>query len=76
MEEEVEGIFMSIMSSGWMMTIIIIVLVIISATFGIVRTFLKYGKYQISSDHDRIYITKGVIEETTFSISKEKSAGN
>jgi len=55
-----------------MMTIIIIVLVIISATFGIVRTFLKYGKYQISSDHDRIYITKGVIEETTFSISKEK----
>lgn len=71
-EEEVEGIFMSIMSSGWMMTIIIIVLVIISATFGIVRTFLKYGKYQISSDHDRIYITKGVIEETTFSISKEK----
>lgn len=71
-EEKAKGIFMSIMSSGWTVMIIIIVLVITSATFGIVRTFLKYGKYQISSDPDRIYITKGVIEETTFSISKEK----
>ena len=72
MEEEAEGILMSLMSSGWMVTIIIIVLVIASVTFGIVRTFLKYEKYQISSDHNRIYITNGLIEETAFSISKEK----
>ncbi|MBD1373547.1 PH domain-containing protein [Hazenella sp. IB182357] len=72
MEKEAKGVFMNIISSEWMVTIIIMVLVIASVTFGIVRTFLAYGKYQISSDHDRIYITKGVIEETSFSISKEK----
>ena len=36
------------------------------------EAFLKYGNYQISSDHDRIYITKGLIDETAFSIAKEK----
>jgi putative membrane protein len=71
-EEEAEGIFSFIMSSWWIVTIIIMVLVIASATFGIIWTFLKYGKFEISSDHDRIYITKGLINETAFSISKEK----
>ncbi|MCA1028891.1 hypothetical protein LG276_01425 [Cytobacillus kochii] len=68
MEEEAEGIFISIKSSGWMLTNIIIVLVIASVIIGIVRTFLKHGKYQISLDRDRIYITKGIIEETTFTL--------
>lgn len=71
-EEETEGIFSFIMSSWWMVMTIIIVLVIVSVIFGIVRTFFIYGKYEISSDRDRIYITKGIIDETTFSISKEK----
>lgn len=71
-EEEAVGIFTNIMSSGWMVATIIIVLFIASTIFGIVWTFLKYGKFQVSSDYHRIYITKGVIDETIFSISKEK----
>lgn len=71
-EEEVEEIFSFIMSSWWIIMISIIVLVIASVTFGIVQTFLRFGKYEISSDHDCIYITKGVINETAFSISIEK----
>ncbi|WP_102272658.1 PH domain-containing protein [Cytobacillus massiliigabonensis] len=71
-EEEAEGIISQIFSSWWIVFGIIIVLFIASAAFGIVSTFLKYGKYEISSDFDRIYITKGVINETSFSISKEK----
>ncbi|MDP1418211.1 PH domain-containing protein [Peribacillus simplex] len=71
-ENEAVGIFEKLIGSWWMVTFIIIVLVIASITFGIVRTFLKYGNYQVSSDHDRIYITKGLIDETAFSISKEK----
>ncbi|MBO1513576.1 PH domain-containing protein [Metabacillus bambusae] len=71
-EEEAEGILSKLLSSWWMVTILIIVVVFTSAMFGIARTFFKYGKYEISSDQDRIYITKGVIEETAFSISKEK----
>jgi putative membrane protein len=71
-EEEAEGILSKLLSSWWMVTLLIIVVVFASAMFGITRTFLKYGKYEIASDQDRIYITKGIIEETAFSISKEK----
>ncbi|NHC21095.1 PH domain-containing protein [Bacillus sp. MM2020_4] len=71
-EKKTEGIFFTIIHSWWVVTTIVIVLIIASVIFGIVRTFLKYGKYEISSDQDRIYITKGVIDETSFSIAKEK----
>ncbi|USK55400.1 PH domain-containing protein [Cytobacillus solani] len=71
-EEEAEGVISEILNSWWLVFGIIIFLVIASAAFGIVSTYLKYGKYEISSDFDRIYITKGVINETSFSISKEK----
>ena len=66
------GFLEKIMGSWWIVTIVVIVILIASATFGIVRTFLKYGKYEISSDSNQIYIRKGVIDETAFSISKEK----
>ncbi|MDF2036984.1 PH domain-containing protein [Cytobacillus oceanisediminis] len=36
------------------------------------RTFIKYGKYEIFSDETRIYIRKGFLEETSFSISKDR----
>ncbi|MFK9092686.1 PH domain-containing protein [Bacillus salipaludis] len=72
MDEKTEGIFSAIVGSWWIVTTIVIVLIIASVSFGIVRTFLKYGKYEISSDQERIYITKGVIDETAFSIAKEK----
>lgn len=71
-KKEAEGLFSAVMSSAWLVIVITIILVAASAVFGIVRTFLKYGKYHISSDNERIYITKGIIEETTFSISKDK----
>jgi len=67
-----EGFISTIMSSWWIVTLISVVLVLISITFGIIRTYLKYGKYEISSDDERIYIRKGVIDETSFSIAKEK----
>src|SRR5699024_9597340 len=58
--------------SWWVITMIASALLLASIAFGIIRTFLKYGKYEISSDTHYIYITKGMIDETTFSISKEK----
>ncbi|MED3622919.1 PH domain-containing protein [Neobacillus thermocopriae] len=69
---EAEGIFYNIISSWWLLTIIIIVFIIISVAFGMAWTFFKYGKYEISSDQDRIYIAKGIIEETAFSIAKDR----
>ncbi|MGE8203860.1 PH domain-containing protein [Heyndrickxia sp. NPDC080065] len=74
-EKEAEGIFSSIIHSWWVITLILIIFLIVSIAFGIIRTFIKYGKYEISSDTDRIYIVKGVIDETSFSISKERVQG-
>lgn len=50
----------------------ILVLLIISIALGIVRTFVKYGNFQITSDTKRIYISKGMMEQTSFSILKER----
>ncbi|MBE1553919.1 PH domain-containing protein [Sporosarcina limicola] len=71
-EDKAEGFLASIMNSWWVITILVVILIIASITFGIVRAFLKYGKYEISSDHERIYITKGVVDESAFTIEKDK----
>lgn len=70
--EKAGGILQSILSSGWLIITIVIAFFIVSTIFGIVRTFLKYGKYEISSDLERIYITQGIVDETSFSISKDR----
>lgn len=71
-EQEAEGLFSVIRDSWWTAAILIVALVAASVVFGIVRTFMKYGKYEISSDSDRIYITKGMVDETVFSIAKQR----
>lgn len=71
-EEKAEGFITSILSSWWIIAIIITVLFLASVLIGIIRTFMKYGKYEISSDSKRIYITKGVFDESAFSILKAR----
>ncbi|MED1780463.1 PH domain-containing protein [Brevibacillus fortis] len=71
-EEQVEGIFSFITSSWTLITLTAVGLLVLSIVFGMVTTYIRYGKYEISSDHERIYIAKGVIEETAFSIAKER----
>lgn len=71
-EDQAEGFFTSLMSTWWVIALIVSVLIVASVGFGILRSFLKYGKYEISSDNQRIYITKGVVDESAFAISKNK----
>lgn len=71
-EKEAEGMITSIVTSWWIAAVMIGALIIVSVIIGMIMTFLKYGKYEVSSDNKRIYITKGVIEETHFSILKER----
>lgn len=49
-----------------------IVFFVLSVAIGLLWTYLKYGKYEISSDDSRIYIKKGFLEETLFTISKNR----
>lgn len=70
--ENTEGFLAKLLDTWWIITIVIAGLICVAVAFGIVSTFVKYGKYEISSDHERIYIKKGVLDESAFSIRKEK----
>ncbi|WP_353626125.1 PH domain-containing protein [Bacillus sp. JCM 19041] len=71
-EEETKGILTTILNSWWLLTGLIAVIIIASVIYGVLKTVLTYGNYTISSDDDRIHIKKGVLSQTSFSISKEK----
>ncbi|MFE4707178.1 PH domain-containing protein [Peribacillus simplex] len=70
--ENAEGFLAKLLDTWWIITIVLAGFVCVAVAFGIVSTFVKYGKYEISSDHERIYIKKGVLDESAFSIQKEK----
>ncbi|PQP82640.1 hypothetical protein C0Q44_14570 [Paenibacillus sp. PCH8] len=72
-DEEVTGnLLVTWLDSWWITGLIILGLIVISIGLGIVRTFVKYGNFQITSDAKRIYITKGMMEQMAFSILKER----
>lgn len=50
----------------------ILLFVIFAVLFGIIKTYLQYGKYEIASDHHTIFIKKGVLNETSFSVPKAR----
>ncbi|MFB6803604.1 PH domain-containing protein [Peribacillus butanolivorans] len=70
--ENAEGLLATLLDTWWIVTIALIGIIGIAVAFGIISTFVKYGKYEISSDHERVYIKKGVLDESAFSIQKEK----
>lgn len=58
---------------AWVLiAIIVFVFLLITLLFGIGLTYIRYGKYQVTSDQMRIYVRKGLINQTEFSISKVK----
>ncbi|MBY7144948.1 PH domain-containing protein [Virgibacillus sp. NKC19-3] len=68
---EVEGFFSSILGSWWMISLFLLVVVLLAIGAGVIWTMLRYGKYEIASDSEKIYITKGMLEESYFSITKD-----
>ncbi|WP_217586165.1 PH domain-containing protein [Lentibacillus saliphilus] len=69
-DKQAEGVLAFLTQSWIITTIAIILLIVIALVFGIVHTFLKYGKYEIASDEARIFIHRGVLSEKAFSIRK------
>ncbi|EIM06003.1 membrane-flanked domain-containing protein [Planococcus antarcticus DSM 14505] len=72
LEERLDGIGASLLASPWMIAIVAILIILASFLFGILHSFIKYGKYEISSDSQRVYIKKGVLSHASFSIAKER----
>lgn len=61
-----------VMAALWLLIPIIFALFIFGAAAGIITTYLRYGNFGIMSDDERIYLKKGVLNETLFTITKEK----
>lgn len=71
-EDQLTGIY-SLITSSWISIVITVILSLIAiCIFGIVYTYLRYGKYEIASDETNIYITSGVLNEKSFSVRKER----
>ncbi|MFD2627483.1 PH domain-containing protein [Oceanobacillus kapialis] len=66
-----EGVLSFILERWWLITLAVLALIILLMIGGAIWTFLKYGKYEIASDSEKVYITKGILEETAFSITKK-----
>ncbi|MBU5210816.1 MULTISPECIES: PH domain-containing protein [Heyndrickxia] len=71
-EAQAKGVLSLILHSRWVLGLVIIILIILSFIFGIVKTTIQFGNYEISSDDNQIYIKKGYLEETIFTITKSR----
>ncbi|HLR51986.1 MAG TPA: PH domain-containing protein [Candidatus Avamphibacillus sp.] len=70
LDQQAKGLF-TFLTSSWIFIVgAIFLLIILAVAFGIIQTYLKYGKYEISSDEERIFIYSGVLNEKVFSIQK------
>lgn len=65
----------AIKASYILIAVLILSVFLISFIFGLITTYLKYGKYKVTSNHERIFISKGVISTSQFSIQKNKVHG-
>ncbi|MET1031576.1 PH domain-containing protein [Domibacillus tundrae] len=61
-----------VMAALWLLVPIIFAFFVFGAAAGIITTYLRYGNFKIMSDEERIYLKKGVLNETLFTITKEK----
>lgn len=69
-DKQAESLLHQLMNSWLFMTGAIIMLILFAVGFGMTRTFLKYGKYEIASDDARVFIKSGVLNEKSFSVKK------
>ncbi len=71
-DEKVQGMLEKILNNQWFLLTVLILAVMISVVVGMLRTMIRYGKFEISSNDTHIFIQRGVLEETYFSIEKKK----
>lgn len=71
-EDKAERLIENWLNTWWVLALFVMILIITSAAFGIIKTYIKYGNYEISSDDQRIYIRQGLLDERVFTIAKER----
>ena len=63
------------LSETWGIVLVATVAIPVALVFGVIRTFIRYGNYEISSTDTHIYIKRGFLEESSFAIDKRKVQG-
>jgi putative membrane protein len=71
-ELKLDSILSFFSSTWWSFILGILLLVIFSTIYGIITTYLRFGRMKVTSDYNRIYITKGIFNKTEYSIPKNK----
>ncbi|RKQ30250.1 PH domain-containing protein [Oceanobacillus halophilus] len=65
--------FIDIFLSSWFLTITgIVLLLVLSMLYGVLKTYIQYGGFTVASDSNHIYIAKGKINTTYSSIAKDR----
>lgn len=61
-----------LLQSSWFMIPMIIGIAVLAVGIGIIKVFLTYWGYTLRSDATTLYIKKGVLSETKFTITKSR----
>lgn len=72
LDESAKGVFHYFKEHLWLLLPLVIVVMLVSLLIGFIQTMIKYGNYEIASDDERIYISKGVLTLSSFSIQKNR----
>lgn len=72
LEDATGNLFSIILDKLWILIPLTLAFLLVSISIGLLTTFLRYGKSEISSDTNRIYLKKGILNVTSFSITKNK----
>ncbi len=71
-EKSTKVVFTFFMDHIALLVPLIVIALLLSFGIGYIQTVIKYGNYEIAGDHQRIYISKGVLNRNTFSIQKSR----
>src|SRR5699024_5729912 len=69
-DEQLKGVLTFLTQSCLITLSALFLLITAAVAFGVMKTFLQYGKYEIASDDERIFIHSGMLNEKSFSIKK------
>ncbi|MGY4690920.1 PH domain-containing protein [Salibacterium sp. K-3] len=66
------GFVSALLDAWWKIALLAVLFAAAAIIFGAVKTILQYGRYEIAADDERIYITKGFFQTSSFSVQKNR----
>lgn len=70
-----DHVLFQLLNQTWLVALLAFIAVIVAIAFGVVRTFTRYGNYEIAASKTHIFINRGILDESFFTIEKKKIQG-